>query len=916
MVGVGGSATGIVVLLLAVAAPSAGMRAFHAGWPTGTPGASSPAATINTVAGTETSNSCYGNAAGDGGSATAANLCQPSDVAALPNGGFLIADTGASRIREVSPGGRISTVAGTGKPGYGGDGGPATSARLNEPTGLAVLPDGGFLIADSANNRIREVSTSGTITTVAGTGAPDFSGDGGPATSATLQNPEGVAVAPRVAPGYEDGAFLIADSANDRIRMVSADGVISTFAGNGSYGYSGDGGDATSASLYYPTAVALIEPPSGPDGDPPNPNVLIADSENNRIRSVDGSTGIISTVAGDGVKGFGGDQGPAPSAELDTPTGIAVESDGSFLIADQLNQRVREVSAQGTITTVAGSGKDCQNQPRCGDGGPANAAGMGSVRSVAALPAGVGYLIADTGDDSVRRVTIQVPRPEARTITTVAGGGVADGTVPATSAAMSPTQVAALPGGAFLIADGYIEEVSATGWISVVAGGAPEPADARPQTLPTSVYLSAQGVAVRPNGAWLIADTGVNRVDQVANGNFSGLAGTGTKTPCAPMPLPATQDDLNGPTAVAALPDGGALFAEPDDNRIREVSASGALTEVAGEACIKGTAGDGGPAASAELNGPSDVAALPGGGYLIADTGNDTIREVSPSGVITTVAGQPGAQGDSGDGGPATSARLNRPQGVAPLADGGFLIADTLNEEVRKVSAAGVITTVAGIAGSFGFGGDGGPATSAYLNRPTGVAPLPDGGFLIADSDNYRIREVWGQVQPPKTHITSTVVNSTHRRATFKFTGSGDVRLGFQCKLDEGPFRTCTSPATYRRLVVGIHTFRVRATSTTSGVDPSPAQTTIRLLATPSTRITKTAVDSTKRRVTFSFTGSGAKPLGFQCRLDKEAFRRCTSPTTYRGLTTGKHTFKVRATETPNDRDPTAAKKEFTITKH
>jgi hypothetical protein len=208
---------------------------------------------------------------GDNGPATAANLAHPAGVVETADGGFLIVDYGNDRVRRVFPNGTIVTVAGNGTPGYFGDGGPATAARLHGPLGVAVTPDGGFLIADSGNNRIRRVTPDGTIFTVAGAGAGGLSGDGGLATSALLNRPQGVAPTP-------DGGFLIADTLNDRIRRVSPAGMITPLAGI-TRGFSGDGGPAIASQLDEPWAVA----PTADGG------ALIADYANSRIRAIAGA---------------------------------------------------------------------------------------------------------------------------------------------------------------------------------------------------------------------------------------------------------------------------------------------------------------------------------------------------------------------------------------------------------------------------------------------------------------------------------------------------------------------------------------------------------------------------------------------------------------------------------------------------
>ena len=337
-----------------------------------------PTATAGTLAGT-------GVAAytGNKGAATSAAFASPSAVAYDSRGDLFIADTNNNVIREVSTTGIVTTVAGNGLQGFSGDGGAATSAELNAPTGIAIDSSGNLYIADSGNNRIREVS-NGIITTVAGNGTAGFSGDGGTATSAELDMPMAVAV---------DGAgnLYIADTDNQRIREV-ANGIINTIAGNGLQGFSGDGGPATSAELDTPTGVAVDA--AG--------NIYIADSHNNRIREV--SNAVIHTVAGSGPVtfsgGYSGDGGSATAAQLAMPTGVAIDSAGEIYIADTNNDRLREVG-NGTISTVAGDGV----QGYGGDGGAATAAQLNTPRDVAVNPTG-DAVIADTQNQRVRGVNL------------------------------------------------------------------------------------------------------------------------------------------------------------------------------------------------------------------------------------------------------------------------------------------------------------------------------------------------------------------------------------------------------------------------------------------------------------------------------------------------------------------------------
>jgi trimeric autotransporter adhesin len=325
---------------------------------------------------------------GDGGQATSAVFSSPDDVTADASGNIYIADSSNNRIRMVTKSnGIINTVAGTGSSGYSGDGGQATSAALNYPRGITADTSGNIYIADTYNNRIRMVTKStGIISTVAGSGSYGYSGDGGQATSSTLYNPRTVAT-------DESGNIYIADSANYRIRMVTkSTGIISTVAGTGYSGYSGDGGQATSAALNYPYGVAVDA--SG--------NIYIADTYNHRIRMVTKSTGIISTVAGTGYSGYSGDGGQATSAALYYSCGVAVDASGNIYIADTDSYRIRMVTkSTGIISTVAGTGSYSYS----GDGGQATSATLYNPRGVTIDASGTIY-VADAGNNRIRMFSL------------------------------------------------------------------------------------------------------------------------------------------------------------------------------------------------------------------------------------------------------------------------------------------------------------------------------------------------------------------------------------------------------------------------------------------------------------------------------------------------------------------------------
>ena len=699
---------------------------------------------------------------GDGGAAVAAQLRHPSGMALDGAGNLYIAGNANHRIRKVDAAGVITTVAGDGTQGYGGDGDPATAAQLSFPTGVALDGAGNLYIADWGNHRIRKVDAAGVITTVAGDGTRGFGGDGGPAVAAQLSFPSGVAV---------DGVgnLYIADVGSNRILKVDADtGAISTVAGDGTPGFGGDGGAAVAAQLFFPSGVAL-------DGAG---NLYIADGGNNRIRKVD-AAGVITTVAGDGTLGYSGDDGPAVAAQL-RPTGVAVDGAGNLYIADGGNNRIRKVDSAGVITTVAGDG----TLGYSGDGGAAAAAQLSAPTGVTLDAAGNLY-IADGLNHRIRKVD------SAGGISTVAGGGpVGDGGAAVAAQLFSPSGVALDGAGNLYIADqgnNRIRKVDSAGVISTVAGDGTlgYSGDGGPAT--AARLFSPDGVASDGAGNLYIADQLNQRIRKVdSDGNITTVAGDGTPSYSGDGG-PAVAAQLFAPSGVALDGAGNLYIADTLNQRIRKVDTAGVITTVAGDG-TQDFGGDGGAATAAQLFFPWGVALDGVGNLYIADAGNSRIRKVGAAGVISTVAGD-GTFGYSGDGGPAGAAQLFAPYGVALDGAGNLYIADNLNHRIRKVDAAGVITTVAGD-GTPGFGGDGGAAVAAQLRNPAGVAVDGAGNLYIADTGNDRIRRLTPAAAPPPRIPAAGIVLATGTPAVNRISPNAIISVFGQDLAPQGTLAT------------------------------------------------------------------------------------------------------------------------------
>ena len=442
---------------------------------TGSPG------TINTYAGNDAL------FAGGGQLATSAQLAGPNNIAFDGKGNVYFSASGLSMVLKVAANGVISVVAGNGLSSGGGDGGLASGASLSYPAGLAFDSSGNLYIVDSYNSNVRKVDTNGIITTVAGDGgAGGFAGDGGPATKALLANPAGIAV-------DKSGNLYIADRLNQRIRMVTAStGIITTIAGSSTTGWHGDGGPAAQATFTYPTSIAIDS--AG--------NLYIADSNNVAIRRIS-TSGIITTVAGNGQWGYGGDGGQATKAQLAGPQGVAVDGAGNLYIADSGNQRIRRVDPGGIITTIAGTG----TAGFSGDGTAATGATFSNPVAVAVDASGTVY-VADWDNNRIRRFAVGgAVTTFAGTTTSVGDGG------PSTQARVEPWSIAVDSTGNLYIADrveNRVRKVTPSGTITTApappsspTAATSTPARTRPtggSTTPPATSTTTSPAAASPTG--------------------------------------------------------------------------------------------------------------------------------------------------------------------------------------------------------------------------------------------------------------------------------------------------------------------------------------------------------------------------------------------------------------------------------
>jgi uncharacterized protein (TIGR03437 family) len=607
----------------------------------------------------------------------------------------------------------VETVAGS---SLMGDGGPALSAQFSAIQGIAIDRLGNLYLSETLNHRVRKV-TGGIVTTIVGTGVAGFSGDGKAAVDAQLNLPYGLAL-------DSAGNLYVADFGNERVRKIAPDGTITTIAGTGQKASSPDG-PPLSTSLLSPRNVAVDT--AG--------NLYIAEYEGHRVRRLTPGGMTLTTVAGTGEAAFFGDGGLATLAQLKYPAGMAFDRAGALYIADSGNNVVRKIVAGGVIVTVMGQPPGTMLGVPPGPLLGKNPASLYTPIALALDVAGTIYE-GDVGSHTVGAYT-----PVGKWITYVGGGGTL--CAPASAACAMLKFVNDLAGdgnGNLWIADGVrVWKVDSAGTIQLVAGDGYQHAlgDGGP-AMAANLYQPS-GVTLDGVGNLFIADTGTERVRQVApGGTITTLAGTGVPA-AGQVGGAAANAALSGPAGVTIDAAGNVIIADTVNDRIVAVNAAHLLLAVAGTG-TQGESPAGAPPLFAALVGPQAVCTDLGGNLYIADTFNHRVLKLPPGGVLQTAAGN-GSAGYAGDGGVARLAQLNAPGACATDSASTLYIADTANNAIRKVTAAGMISTVAGTGGA-GSAGDEGAATSAQLAAPRGVAVDDAGDIFIGDSGNNRIRMV------------------------------------------------------------------------------------------------------------------------------------------------------------------------------
>lgn len=653
----------------------------------------------------------------------------PRAVVFDASGNLYIADATSHVVLKRDTSGNLTLIAGTGMKGFSGDGAAATSAMLNQPSGIALDGAGNVYISDTQNHRIRMVNTSGTISTIAGTGTSGYSGDGNSATTAQLNSPSGIAV-------DTSGNLLIADTGNSRVRFVPkttgsyfgksnlAAGNIYLVAGNGTTDTqmggldTGLGGQATSFMLGSPMAVAFGS----------SSNFYALSNFNSMLYQIS-STGVISKVAGAYPYGFTGDGGAATNARMRSPYGFCV-SGSDIYIADSSNNCIRKVSG-GTITRVAGTApatsNGAGNEGYSGEGGSPTSAQLRGPLAVAVDSSGKLH-IADTGNNRVRVI-------DGGVISTMAGTGgprYSGNGVAATSAQLGDPQGMAVDAqGRLIVADsgnGVVRRIDTDGTISTLAGTGTYGDSGDSGAATAARFKMPTAVAIDSSGAVYVTDQSANRIRKFTpGGNITTFAGTGVYG-TATDGTTATSMKLGSPQGLAVDASDNVFFTEYDTGYVWMVPKTtgtyfGRSNLTAGKAYIL-----------------CDGSQVYPTGLGLDSAGNLYLANWDSVWVLPRVSGS--LFGAARTTGTLSSIRagLSGVDNLALDASGTLYLTETGTHKVHKLVGS-TLTLLAGT-GSSGFSGDDGPATSAALNSPTGIAVDGSGNVYVADTPNQRIRKI------------------------------------------------------------------------------------------------------------------------------------------------------------------------------
>ncbi len=626
------------------------------------------------------------------GTGIAARFEVPHGICFDPAGNMYVADEGTVKIKKVTPSGVVTTFAGTGSTGSAD--GTGTAASFNYPRGLCSDASGNIYVADASNHKIRKITPAGVVTTLAGSGVPGSAN--GTGSAASFNYPHGICI-------DAAGDLYVSESVGNRIRKVTQAGVVTTLAGSGSAGAT----DATGTAASFQSPTGVCADAAG--------TIYVSDFGNQKIRKIT-PAGVVTTFAGTGSTGAVNATGTA--ASFNGPYAICIDAAGDLYVSDRSNYKVRKITPSAVVSTFSGSGM------RGVAFGPAASASFNNLSGLCAHASGDVYVVSET---SIRKIS-----PAGTVSGFVGGGGYGAEDFAGNNASFSqPESICPDAAGNVYVADvsnNKIRKITPAGVVSTFAGIAGSGSADGP--VATASFYYPTGLCFDPSGNMYVSDRSNQKIRKISSGVVSTLAGGG---PGVATDGTGTAASFNYPNQICSDAAGNLYVADTDNSKIRKITPAGVVTTFAGSGATGATDATG---TAASFYYPYGICADASGNIYVGDTYNHKIRKITPAGVVTTFAGSGAAGAVDGTG---TAASFKMPHGLWCDASGNIYVVDKDNNKIRKITPAGVVSTLAGT----GVVGDtDGAVAVAEFATIYGVCTDASGSVFITVRDDNKIRKI------------------------------------------------------------------------------------------------------------------------------------------------------------------------------